>query len=168
VIRLIEPADAADAYALLTDERLEHLDPEFVPESEQDFALFAKQIQARAFNGADARRYQWAVRLDTGALVGLVTADLHVRTDPPGARAAELTAFIHPDHQQHGHFTASARRLLRLLRSQFGITHQEALIRGDNLVAQAIARRCGLAKEPGQDPDGYETWVAEVPPRHDR
>lgn len=161
-IRLVSPDDAEDAYNLLTHPDLANL-PGPVPEQPADYADFAAGIQDRTANTEDFRLYAWSVRIaESGELVGLITASIDAVS--PDYRPVELTAYFHPEHQGKKYFSKSSRRVLGFAHHRFVATHQLAMIHESNEIVAAMADAAGLVKQPGQSVDGYETWIAPLPP----
>jgi RimJ/RimL family protein N-acetyltransferase len=72
----------------------------------------------------------------------------------------ELTAYMHPDHQNKGYFTASAKAIVSFTRERFSVTHLKAVIHPSNTVVRDIAAARGFAKEQEITADGYEIWIA--------
>ena len=162
--------DAEEAYALLTDHRLDFLDPDYTPvdiAAERDYIA---RLRAGKSNDPNSHEYQWAVRsTKTGQLVALLMVHLTVEIEldahgpPHEVRMVEPTLFVDPDHQRQGYGSAAVRAVVKLAVDRFGVTIRLAKIRWDNRQAQDFALREGLTKTgAGMTPHGYETWCGEI------
>jgi len=166
VVRPIHPNDAEEAYGLLTDSRLQFLDPSFVPPDAATYAEFAQRMKLRADNDDSFRLYQWSLRLrETAVFVGLISVELRQGDrlrpkDPPlEVRELEVTAYVSPDHQGLGLGSEAAASISMFIEERFGVNRRVAKIRHDNSRVQARAVAAGATKLPGMSLQGYETWV---------